>query len=41
MRQDWAAGWARLLAPGAELVTIIFPVGPGGFCLFYLHNTFL
>uniref|UniRef100_A0A383VW04 Methyltransferase domain-containing protein n=1 Tax=Tetradesmus obliquus TaxID=3088 RepID=A0A383VW04_TETOB len=29
MRKDWAAGWARLLAPGAELVTIIFPVGPG------------
>jgi hypothetical protein len=29
MRKDWAAGWARLLAPGAELATIIFPVGPG------------
>ncbi|KAF6251402.1 S-adenosyl-L-methionine-dependent methyltransferase [Scenedesmus sp. NREL 46B-D3] len=29
MRKDWAAGWARLLAPGAELVTIVFPVGPG------------
>jgi hypothetical protein len=29
MRRDWAAGWARLLAPGAELATIIFPVGPG------------
>jgi methyl halide transferase len=28
MRRDWALTWRRLLAPGGELVTLIFPVGP-------------
>jgi hypothetical protein len=26
MRADWASAWARALAPGAALVTLIFPV---------------
>jgi SAM-dependent methyltransferase len=29
MRRDWAQAWSRLLAPGGELITLIFPVGPG------------
>eukprot|EP00878_Enallax_costatus_P022107 GHUV01023442.1.p1 GENE.GHUV01023442.1~~GHUV01023442.1.p1 ORF type:complete len:180 (+),score=39.00 GHUV01023442.1:431-970(+) len=29
MRKDWASAWSRLIAPGGELVTLIFPVGPG------------
>ncbi|KAF8066261.1 HOL3 [Scenedesmus sp. PABB004] len=29
MRTDWAAAWARLLRPGGELVTVVFPCGPG------------
>lgn len=28
MRQDWAAGWSKLLAPGGELVTMVYPVDP-------------
>jgi Thiopurine S-methyltransferase (TPMT) len=27
-RKDWAQGWARLIAPGGELVTMMFPVDP-------------
>lgn len=27
MRQSWAEAWHRVLAPGAELVTLIFPLG--------------
>lgn len=27
MRQDWARAWSDLIAPGGELVTLIFPVG--------------
>lgn len=27
MRQDWARAWADLIAPGGELVTLIFPIG--------------
>jgi hypothetical protein len=26
MRQDWARTWARLLAPGGELLTMVYPV---------------
>lgn len=29
MRKDWAESWARLVAPGGELLTLIFPVGSG------------
>lgn len=29
MRHDWAQAWSRLLAPGGELITLMFPVGPG------------
>ncbi|GBF92003.1 thiol methyltransferase [Raphidocelis subcapitata] len=28
VRKAWAEAWARLLAPGGELVTLIFPVDP-------------
>lgn len=28
MREDWAAGWARHLAPGGRLITLIFPDNP-------------
>lgn len=28
MRSAWAAGWARHLAKGGELVTLVFPVDP-------------
>jgi hypothetical protein len=28
MRQDWAAGWARYLQPGANLVCLAFPIDP-------------
>lgn len=28
MRQAWADGWLAVLKPGAELVTLIFPLGP-------------
>lgn len=28
MRTDWAAGWGRLLAPGGELLTMVYPVDP-------------
>ena len=28
MRQDWAAGWARHLQPGAKLVCLAFPIDP-------------
>lgn len=27
MRADWAAGWARALAPGGILVCLAFPIG--------------
>jgi hypothetical protein len=27
-REDWARGWARLIATGGELVTMMFPVDP-------------
>lgn len=27
MRQDWARAWADLIAPGGELVTLMFPIG--------------
>jgi Thiopurine S-methyltransferase (TPMT) len=27
-REDWARGWARLIAAGGELVTMMFPVDP-------------
>jgi hypothetical protein len=26
MRTAWAQGWARLLSPGGELVTMVYPV---------------
>lgn len=29
MRVDWAQGWGRLLAPGGELLTMVYPVDPG------------
>lgn len=28
MRADWAAGWARAIAPGGTLVALLFPVDP-------------
>lgn len=28
MRRNWASGWARLLAPGGILVTMVYPVDP-------------
>jgi hypothetical protein len=28
MRKDWAANWARLLKPGGELLTMIYPIDP-------------
>lgn len=30
MRRDWAAGYARLLAPGALLACLAFPIVPAG-----------
>uniref|UniRef100_A0A383W5P7 Uncharacterized protein n=1 Tax=Tetradesmus obliquus TaxID=3088 RepID=A0A383W5P7_TETOB len=28
MRSSWAEGWARLLQPGGELLTMVYPVDP-------------
>lgn len=28
-RPDWAEAWSRLIRPGGELITLIFPVGLG------------
>lgn len=30
MRQRWAEAWSQWLAPGGELVTVMFPVEPEG-----------
>ena len=30
-RSDWADTWGRLIKPGGELITLIFPVGLGEF----------
>ena len=30
MRQKWAEAWSQWLAPGGELITLMFPVEPEG-----------
>ena len=52
-RPDWAEAWSKLIRPGGELITLIFPVGLGAPCpllefaltlvasLWELHNVLL